>query len=123
MKEEKPQEQIIFENLYYKHKGGWWRTYKAPSLGNVIHWLYVYGTLNIAEQVTVGDGIINLHGKHFCDYSYVEDNPNMPIFFNLQDEKYDFVLENQKYFLVGLNKFNKFVETIDERYSYYEKII
>ena len=122
LNKEKPQEQIIFENLYLKHKGGWWRNHPFESLGNIIHWLYVYGTLQIAENCTVGDGYVNYHNFNI-KFKFTDEHPHIPYFYSLDNDKYDFILENQMYYLDGLKKFPTFVKEIDEKYNEIKKMI
>jgi len=113
---EKPQEQIHFENLYLRHKSGWWRDKPFESLGNIIHWLYVYGTMQIAENCIVGDGYVKYH-DFYMKFKFTDENPHMPYFYDLNDEKYDFILKSQEYYLNGLKKFPIFVVEIDEKYN------
>lgn len=110
----KSQEQIRFENLYTSHYGGWWKNYSPKSIGNIIHWIYVFGTLTMAETVTIGDNKIYWHGNLLMKFKYLDD---MPYFYELQDEKYQFIIDNQEIYLKGLKKFSKFVKEIDEKYS------
>lgn len=121
---EKSQDQIHFENLYVKHKGGWWTNHPSQSVGNIIHWLYVYGTLDIAERVTVGNGFVNLYDKPLCQFKFTEENPNLPYFFDFIDpEKYDFIINSQNHYLNGLKKFPKFVEEIDQKYKEIKNLV
>lgn len=117
----KPQHQIIFENLYIKHKGGWWRNKPFKSLGNIIHWLYVYGTLGIAEICTVGDGYVKYY-EFTMKFKFTDEYPHIPYFYDLDNDKYDFILENQMYYLDGLNKFPTFVVETQERYNEVKKM-
>lgn len=119
---EKSQKQISFENLYLRHKGGWWRNKPFHSLGNIIHWLYVYGTLHIAENCTVGNGYINCHDLNM-KFKFTDENPHIPYFYDLDNKKYIFILENQKDYLDGLKKFTTFVKEIDEKYNEIKKMI
>jgi hypothetical protein len=111
---EKSQDQISFENLHSRHLTGFWKEYELPSLGNVIHWIYVYCNLDIAEMVTVGDGVIMLYGESFLEY---EHRDGIPYFFNLVNPKYDFILANQKYYLDGLIKYPEYVEKMKKMYE------
>lgn len=121
--EEKSQEQIIFENLHSSHLGGWWRSYPPKSLGNVIHWIYVYGKLDIAERVTVGDGEVHDQGYLFMRFKFTEENPDIPYFYDLQSDKYDYIIDNQEYYLSGLKKFPEYVKMMDERYGEIRKML
>lgn len=122
MNNNKLQDQIIFENLYYRHKGGWWRNKPFGSLGNIIHWLYVYGTLQIAETCQVGDGYIKSYNLNL-NFKFTDENPHIPYFYNLDNENFNFILENQKYYLDGLKKFPTFVVEVDEKYNEMRKIL
>jgi hypothetical protein len=121
MNNNKPQDQIIFENLYLRHKGGWWRNKPFNSLGNVIHWLYVYGTLQIAEICTVGDGYVKYH-DFMMKFKFTDENPHIPYFYDLDNENFNFILENQMYYLDGLKKFPTFVIETNKRYENVKKM-
>ena len=114
---EKSQDQIKLENLHTKHLGGWWGTYPPKSLGNIIHWLYTYGTLDIAERVTVGDGEIHWFGRLMLKFKFMDENPEIPFFYDLEYPEYDFILINQEKYLDGLKKFPKFVEEYNNKYN------
>jgi hypothetical protein len=110
---EKSQEQIGFENLYLNSKGGFWAHYEPGTMGNILHWLHVYGTLNIAESVQLGDGKITWYGRPMLKYRDNPECPDVPYFYDLDDNykgKFDFILINQERYLNGLKKFPKFVE-------------
>jgi len=53
-----------------------WSHYKGQSIGRVLHFLYHYCNLHIAENVTVGDGEVRLHGDLFATYVWEDDVPN-----------------------------------------------
>ena len=108
--EKNNQNKIQFENLHTKHLGGWWGSSPTKSLGNIIHWLYTYGTLNIAENVTVGDGEVHWFGQLMVKFKFTEENPEIPYFYDLEYPEYSFILINQEKYLQGLNDFPKLVE-------------
>lgn len=118
----KSQKQISFENLYLRHKSGWWRNHPFESLGNIIHWLYVYGTLQIAENCTVGNRYVNYH-NFTMKFKFADENPHIPYFYDLDNNKYDFILKSQEDYLDGLKNFPTFVKEIDEKYNEMRKII
>lgn len=102
---EKGTEQFLirFRNLLTNHLGGWWCEHKYKSVGNIIHWIYVYSMLSIAETVTIGDGVVNHHGVILATYVF-DDELKMPVFEFSKDEKYDWVVDNQRIYLEGLRK-------------------
>jgi hypothetical protein len=114
---EKTQEQIRFENMYYKSMGGFWRHYAPTTMGNVIHWLHTYGTLHFAETVQIGEGQITLYSKPILKWKDNPACPDVPYFYDLEDPKYDFILQNQEIYLDGLKKFPTLVADIDKKYA------
>lgn len=119
---EKSQEQIRFENLYLDSKGGFWKHYAPHTLGSVIHWLHVFGTLNIAENVQLGDGKITWYGRPMLKYKYTEENPNVPFFYDLEYDEFKFIMINQDVYLDGIKKFPNLVAEIDEKYDEYREL-
>ena len=114
---EKSQEQIRFENVYLDSMGGFWKHYAPQTAGNVIHWIHTYGNLSIAENIRLGDGKISFGGEPLLKYKYTEENPDIPYFYDLEQEKYDFIVKNQKIYLDGIKKFTTFVEETNKRYD------
>ena len=114
---EKSQEEIRFTNLYYDSKGGFWRHYKPGSMGNILHWIYVYGTLNLAEGVQVGEGQITWFGRPLMKHKDNPECPDVPYFYDLEYPEFGFILKNQEAYLDGLKKFPKLVEEIDKKYA------
>ncbi len=51
---------------------------KGRSIGRVLHFLYHYCGLNIAETVQVGDGFVRLYGESFATFDWIEDD--IPVF-------------------------------------------
>ena len=111
------QEVIRFSNLYHESKGGFWRHYKPGTMGNILHWLQTFGTLNIAEGVQLGDGQISWFGRPMLKYRDNPDCPDVPYFYDLQYPEFQFILVNQEIYLGGLKKFPKLVEEIDRKYK------
>ena len=117
---EKTQEEIRFTNLYYESKGGFWRHYEPGTLGNILHWLQTYGTLNLAEGVQLGNGQITWFGRDLMKYKENPECPDVPYFYDLNPYykgNFDFVLHNQEIYLNGLKKFPNLVKEIDEKYE------
>ena len=105
---EKSQDQIKFENLFSKSLTTWWSNYKLGSLGNIIHWIYVYTSLNIAEIITVGNGEVHYREKLLARFT-LNDKLDMPIFFDIDDDPYPYFSENQQRYITGLTRFPEFV--------------
>lgn len=119
---EKSQEQIKFENLYLDSMGGFWKHYSPHTMGSIIHWIHTFSTLNIAENIQLGDGRITYGGKPMLKYKYTKENPDIPFFYDLEQDEYNFILTNQKIYLDGLKKFPKFVVEINEKYDEYREL-
>ena len=66
---------------YYNHRieSSWWKKYPYKSLGEILHWLYVYCNLNIAEKAIVSKSTIMYCNVLFADFKYDEEK-KMPIF-------------------------------------------
>jgi len=118
---EMTQEEIRFSNLYHESKGGFWSRYEAGTMGNILHWLQTFGTLNIAEGVQVGNGQITWFGRPMLKY---KDNPecsDVPYFYDLEYPEFKFILVNQEIYLEGIKKFPNLVEEIDNKYEQAKK--
>ncbi|MDX1286206.1 MAG: hypothetical protein R3182_14400 [Draconibacterium sp.] len=120
---EKSQEEIRFTNLYYESKGGFWRHYEPGTMGNILHWIHTYGTLNLAEGVQLGNGQITWFGRDMMKYKENPECPDVPYFYDLKYPEFQFLIENQKVYLEGLKKFPKLVEEIDAKYNEFKKIL
>ena len=114
---EKPQDQIRFENIYLDSKGGFWSHYEPGTMGNILHWLHVFGTLNIAEGVQIGNGQVTWFGRPMCKYKDNPECPDVPYFYDLQYPEFVFILINQEIYLNGLKKYPEYVEDADRRYQ------
>jgi hypothetical protein len=115
--EEKTQEEIRFTNLYYESKSGFWGHYAPGTMGNILHWIHTYGTLNIAEGVQLGDGQITWFGRPMMKYKDNPECPDVPYFYDLEYPEFQFILINQKIYLDGLKKFPNLVKEIDQKYE------
>lgn len=113
---EKSQEEIRFTNLYYESKSSFWSRYEPGTMGNILHWLYVYGTLNIAEGVQLGEGKITWFGRPMLKYCDNPECPDVPYFYDLEYPEFKFILINQETYLEGLKKFPNLVAEIDNKY-------
>jgi hypothetical protein len=111
IKSDLKQFQIQFENMY-SNIGNCWSKYKYPALGNILSWLYVYGTFDMAENSIIGDGTVKYHGEQIATY-YMDDNLEMPVFEFIM--KYDWVQFKQEIFLEGLK--NETTKEIIQKYK------
>lgn len=100
---EKPltQEEIRFQLAASRHACGWWSKSPYKSFGSIMHWLYVYSNLNIAESVIIGDGEAKLNGKLYATYTF-DEALQLPIF-DFQNQETDEILF-QKAYLKGLRE-------------------
>lgn len=98
------QEEIIFENTEFDHLGGWWGSYKYGSIGNVMHWAYVFFGLDIADRAQYGMtndvGEMHCWGKLVANFR-LDEELKMPIFYNINDE-YAHAAYKQNIYLSGL---------------------
>jgi hypothetical protein len=95
------QEQIRFENMKINHEGGWFREYPFKSIGNIMHWIYVYAGLNVADSSTYGDGVVDFFGKRIATFIWDEEL-KMPIF-DFKDG-YEHASDQQKIYLSFVKK-------------------
>jgi hypothetical protein len=106
---EKTQEEIIYENILMDSKGGFWSRYPYGSGGNVIHWIYTYCNLQLAENITLNDGYISYKGEKIADVEW-NDDYQIPIFHWTEyfKEEYLYYVKGQEIFLKKyLNSKNK----------------
>jgi hypothetical protein len=75
---EMTQDEIKYINMDSNHLSGWLWNAPFKSLGNVIHWIYTYSNLHIAESIQVGNNVVELYGKKIAD---IECDLNLPIRF------------------------------------------
>lgn len=112
---EKSQHQIRFENLFIRSLGGWWSGYAPESVGNIIHWVYVFSErLDTAENITVGNNEVRLHGKRMAKIE-MDEALQMPIFTDI--DYYEHFEQNQKIFHEGLKIYKDFVREWGKRYQ------
>lgn len=95
------QEKIVFKNLFIKHMSGYCREYASGTFGNIIHWIYVYSNLNIADTIQVGENKVYYLEKELCEF-YQSSMRDMPIF-NGFDKEYKYIDEKQDIFLRQIN--------------------
>lgn len=112
---ERSQEEIIFENTEFDHQSGWWSSYKFGSVGNVMHWAYVYFGLTVADSAQYGmnnkdEGEVYYYNKLIANYR-LDEELKMPVFFNI-DNEYAHAAYKQDIYLSGLKNGlqNKFYE-------------
>jgi len=78
---EKTQDQIHLENLENRYAHGWYNDYPFKSIGNIIHWLYVYGYQNY-DTAIIGEKKVwtGLSQKEVIATFIWQDELQMPIF-------------------------------------------
>lgn len=67
---------------------GPYSNYKDQSIGRILHFLYHYCGLHVAETVTVGADGVFLYGKKIAVVEWHGKNKNMP-HFNFIPESFD----------------------------------
>lgn len=112
---------IRFTNILTNHLAGWWRNYEPGTCGNVIHWIYTYSMLSVAENVQVGNGTVTLHGEDFATYTF-DDKLNIPVFDFCNKDKHDWIIDNQRIYLEGLER-EDLTKDIIEKYETLTKSI
>jgi hypothetical protein len=111
----KSQHQIRFENLFLRSLSGWWSSYAPQTVGNIIHWVYVFSeSLDAAEQITVGSNEVHLYGKLMARIE-IDEALQMPIFVDI--DYYNHFEQNQKIFHEGLRMYKDFIREWSERYK------
>jgi hypothetical protein len=96
------QEKIRFENMMSADQGNWWPCGVNKdgsfylSLGTVLHFLYMFGNFNMAENCTVGDYKVTYHGEVVATFEWSE-KLNVPIFKFI--EKYKYMQEQNDFFI------------------------
>jgi len=97
---EMTQDEIKYINMDSNHLSGWLWNAPFKSLGNVIHWIYTYSNLHIAEPIQVGNNVVELYGKKIAD---IEWNAKMkiPTFIWTLDfiDEHEWIVDNQEFYL------------------------
>jgi hypothetical protein len=104
MEKEMTQDEIIFENTQGDHKTGWYREYPYKSSGNILHWLYVYAGLNVAETAIVHSDHVTYHGEVYATFTWNDElqlpvfkfGEKVPAYFQKKQDVYLNGLKNQK---------------------------
>src|SRR5687768_12573120 len=103
---EKPQEQIIFENICMDRCLGDYRNYPLNSVGNICHWLRALGFRDY-DRVQIGwrndIGTVSFWGKTIATYR-ISDELQMPVF--AFDNEHKWLQHQQDTYLAGLSKFD-----------------
>lgn len=77
---EKTQQEIRLERIISDHEYSWYKEYSYGTIGNIIHWIYVYCGLHIAEYIQVGEGSVTLYNQPFATFEK-NDKLQLPIFY------------------------------------------
>jgi hypothetical protein len=100
------QEEIRFENMMSSDQGSWWPCSKDKdgklylSLGTILHFIYMYGSFNMAETCQVGDYKVRYQGEEAATFE-MSEKYHIPVFKFI--EKYKYMSDNQEIFLRGLD--------------------
>ena len=94
---EMTQDEIKYLNIDSEHYRGWCWDSPFKSLGNVIHWIYVFANLRIAESILVGENEVYLWGDKIADIEWDEEY-KMPVFKWTLDfiEENEWIVDRQK---------------------------
>lgn len=95
------QEEIRFQNVAVNHYAGWWHDCPYKSIGSIMHWIYVYSNLHIAESIIIGQDSATLFGKPYCTFMF-DDSLQMPIF--KFENGHEWERLNQEAYLKGLSE-------------------
>lgn len=97
------QEQIKYENLKINAQLGEWKNYPFMSLGNALHWIYVYTkSSDIASTIQVGQNEVTYRGKPMASIIW-DDKLRMPLF--TFTSEYEWIAQAQKDYFYGLINF------------------
>ena len=109
------QDKIAYDNIRVRSIQGPWYTYQKnnfASHGAVIHWMYVYGQITFAEQVSIGDGIVKCGSKHVA--TFIQDEKlGMPVF--TFTKEYEHMQKEQDILVNGLRQGRKTTTGLAER--------
>jgi hypothetical protein len=72
-------EVIKYNNLKLKHQTGRLRNHKYKSVGNILHWIYVYGNYDLSNKVQVSADTVEFSGDILATYIF-DDVKQIPIF-------------------------------------------
>jgi hypothetical protein len=103
------QEEIKFYNMHTNHIGGWYSECPFKSAGNLIHWIYVYAGLPVADSITVGQDGIDYLGQKLVLYEFNEDiqmpefGDNFFSFKEIISQTRSRIFENQRLYLRHLD--------------------
>lgn len=91
---------IEYNSLKLKHQTGHLRNYKYKSVGNIMHWIYVYGNYDLLSRIKVSANTLELSGDTLATFIF-DDVKQMPVFeFNKNIEYWGKELaEKQKIYL------------------------
>lgn len=91
----------------------WWSDHPEKSIGRIIHFIYTYCGLHIAESVTVGEKEVSLNSQKIAEVITWEDfeldgvKVNIPKL-KFYDEHYNKAQNDlHKYAVITLNEFAK----------------
>jgi hypothetical protein len=117
------QEQIKFDNLKSRSISGPWykkdRTNRSGTIGEIIHWIYVYRGLDLSEQVCIGSGKVTYAGKLIATYTTDKDL-DMPVF--IFTEEYKDMQDNQDLLIKGFKEGRKTSTGMVERIETKDKL-
>lgn len=100
------QEIMKFENMMLDDQTSWWPCSKNEdgkmylSVGTILHFLYMYGTFDMAERSLVGDGAVTYHGEEIATFE-MSEKYKIPVFKFIS--KYKELIEMQDIFLRGID--------------------
>jgi hypothetical protein len=92
---------IIWHTIYSNNIYGPWSNYKFPAFGNILNWLYALGSFNLAENATIGDGIVKYHSTFVASY-LMDKKVQRPVFKFV--EEYNWLQNNQDLFIEGFKR-------------------
>ena len=98
--------------------------YRGKSIGRILHYLYKYCGLNVAETALIGDGKVTYHGELFATYewSHTYGGPDYP-HFTFTDNQYN-EAQHEKYAIVSLVDFiEEYKDLVKRTTKHIERVI
>jgi hypothetical protein len=89
--------ELIFKSIQKSHLSGWYYESPYKTLGCILHWLCVFGLIELKEQTIITNDEIICDGDIILKYTW-DDQFLMPVFQTINAE-YFFIEEKQMIFI------------------------
>ena len=88
----------IYANLINRQKNSPYNDFKNKPIGEIIHWIYVLGNLELAENILVLKDTVLYKNEPLIKY-YHHPSKKIPIFHSLINPEYKYIIENQQIYM------------------------